>query len=319
MNIKEFFTKKQNIIFLAVLCTFLWGSAYPAIKIGYEMFLIPPEDLYGKMAFAGYRFTLSGILVLSLNYMLFKSVKLPSKEDVPKVFLLGILLTGIHYTFFYIGLSNTTGVNGAILNSTGAFFSVILAHYIYSQDKLTISKTLGCILGFAGVATVSLSDGIFKIDLNFFGDGFIVLAAFVSSIGFIYSKRLSKRINTVTLTGFQLLFGGGMLIIISALNGARLSGFDLQSTSLLIYMAFLTAAAFTLWTTLFKYNKVGQISVYKFLIPVFGTVLSGIFLGEKFVSLKNLLALALVSTGIYLVNSPAAVKMLKYMRKQHQN
>jgi hypothetical protein len=47
--------------------------------------------------------------------------------------------------------------------------------------------------------------------------------------------------------------------------------------------------------------------------------LSGIFLGEKFVSLKNLLALALVSTGIYLVNSPAAVKMLKDMRKQHQN
>jgi drug/metabolite transporter (DMT)-like permease len=319
MNIKGFFTKKQNIILIAVLCTFLWGSAYPGIKIGYEMFSIPTEDLYGKMAFAGYRFTLSGILVLTLNFMLFRSIKLPSKSDVPKVFLLGVLLTGIHYTLFYIGLSNTTGVNGAILNSTGAFFSVILAHYIYSQDKLTLSKTLGCIIGFTGVAVVSLSGGTINIDINFFGDGFIVLAAFVSSVGFIYSKSLSKRINTIALTGFQLLFGGGMLILISILNGARLSGFTLESTLLLIYMAFLTAAAFTLWTTLFKYNKVGQISVYKFLIPVFGTVLSGLFLGEQFLSFKNLIALALVSMGIYLVNSPAAVVFLKDLQKQHQN
>ncbi|MNP60016.1 EamA-like transporter family protein [compost metagenome] len=53
---------------------------------------------------------------------------------------------------------------------------------------------------------------------------------------------------------------------------------------------------------LLKYNKVGKVSVYNFLIPVFGALLSAVFLGESIMELKNLVALLFVSIGIYFVN-----------------
>lgn len=303
MDTKAFFTNKRNIVVLAVFCTLLWGSAYPGVKTGYEWFAIEKADVFGKLAFAGYRFTLSGVLVLLFQFLLHRKIALPTKEQFPKVALLGLLLTSIHYTLFYVGLANTTGVNGAILNGTGTFFSVLIAHAVYSNDRLNQRKALGTIIGFAGVILINVAgDPDARFQVNLLGDGLIVLAAFVSSLGFIYSKKLSQTMNTVTLTGFQLLLGGGFLVIVALMGGAPLRGFTLPSTALLLYLSLLTAVAYTLWTTLFKYNAVSRMSLYKFLIPIFGAVLSAWFLGETLFRWTNVTALLLVCLGIYVVN-----------------
>ena len=68
-------------------------------------------------------------------------------------------------------------------------------------------------------------------------------------------------------------------------------------------MALISTAAFSLWTLLLKYNPVGKVAIYGFTIPVFGVALSGLFLGEQIVTVKNLSALLLVSIGILIVNS----------------
>ena len=62
-----FFKKKSNTILTAILCTFLWGSAFPVLKIGYQWFQIPSGDIWSKMVFAGLRFFLAGFVVLALN------------------------------------------------------------------------------------------------------------------------------------------------------------------------------------------------------------------------------------------------------------
>ncbi|MBF7097146.1 DMT family transporter [Alkalibacter mobilis] len=308
MNIKNLFTKKTNVFILAVFCTLLWGSAFPAVKIGYELFEISQSDIFGKIAFAGYRFTLSGIMVMIFDFLINKKLSTPSKKELPKIFVLGLLLTSINYTLFYVGLANTTGVNGAILNSTGTFFSVILAHFFFRDDKLTFLKFVGVGIGFSGVALVNLTDSMISTSFNFLGDGFIIISALIGSIGFIYSKKLSSNMSTVTLTGFQLFFGGLTMMIIAWLNGSYLTGFSPRASLLLVYLAFLTASAFTIWTTLFKYNNVSRITIYKFLIPIFGAVLSALFLKEKLFSWVNLTALFLVSIGIYVVNSVKPIK-----------
>ncbi len=66
------------------------------------------------------------------------------------MFALGATQTALQYVFFYIGVANTTGVKSSIMNSTVTFFSVILAHYIYKNDKLSMQKIMGCIVGFIG-------------------------------------------------------------------------------------------------------------------------------------------------------------------------
>ena len=302
MNSKNLFTNKYYMFFLALICCFLWGSAYPSIKIGYNIFKIPSFDTSSKLLFAGYRFTIAGILVLITFLIINKTFPFPQKQELPQFFMLGLFQTTFQYIFFYIGLANTTGVNGSILNSVGIFFSVILAHFIYRNDKINIYKICGCIVGFLGVIIVNFSQDLKHFSFNFYGDGFVIIAAIVASTAAIYGKKLSYSINTVILTGYQLLFGGLLLTLLGFITGGRLYRFSLNASMLLLYMAFLSATAFTLWTALLKYNKVSTISMYNFLVPIFGSLLSSLFLGESIFQIKNLVALILVCVGIYIVN-----------------
>jgi drug/metabolite transporter (DMT)-like permease len=91
------------------------------------------------------------------------------------------------------------------------------------------------------------------------------------------------------------------LLIAGYAAGGTLSGFTVVSTSLLAYLAVLSSAAFCIWSLLLKYNPVGTVSVFNFLVPVFGSALSALFLDESILEWKNLLALLLVCSGIWLV------------------
>ncbi len=73
---------------------------------------------------------------------------------------------------------------------------------------------------------------------------------------------------------------------------------------LLLYLGFLSAVAYTLWGVLLKYNPVSRVTVFGFMNPVFGVILSAILLGEKGQAFNGstLAALVLVCMGIYVVN-----------------
>ena len=300
MNKEKIFTNKINIVIIATICTFLWGSAFPAVKIGYEIFNISNVDTYSKFIFAGYRFFLAGIIVLIIKLLRKENIFNINKKDIKEIGILGVMQTTFQYIFFYLGLSYTTGVRGSIINGTGTFFSIILAHYIYKNDKLNFNKILGCIIGFLGVI-IANTGGLNGSSFTLKGEGFIMIASFILSISSIYSKKISQDKDAYTVTGYQLLIGGFILTILGYVLGGRLTNFNLKSIFILLYMASLSAIAFALWAQLLKYNKVSVISVFNFLIPIFGTILSGILLKENIFDIKILIALILVCAGIFLV------------------
>ena len=303
MNKEKFFTNKVNIIFIAIICTFLWGSAFPSVKVGYELFSIVSDDVGGKLIFAGYRFFLAGIFVLILQLLMKENIFKLSSKDLKEITILGVGQTTLQYIFFYLGMTYTTGVKGSIINGTSTFFSIILAHIVYKNDKLNFNKVLGCIVGFTGVIIANLTgtNSLFEGGFSFKGEGFIMIAAFMLSVTSLYSKKISQNKDAYVVTGYQLAIGGLILTVIGYILGGNLTNFTIKSTSLLIYMALLSAIAFALWSQLLKYNKVGIISVFNFLIPVFGTILSALVLKENIFDIKILIALLLVCTGIYLV------------------
>lgn len=295
-------TNKKVVALIATLCCLLWGSAYPAIKNGYILFNLLPTDVSSKLVFAGYRFILAGIIVLLFAQISGREIFTITRVNIFKIFILGITQTMLQYIFFYIGLSNTTGVKGAIMNSMGTFFSVILAHNIYKNDKLNIQKIIGCIIGFMGVTIANFSIDLLNFSFRISGEGFIIIAAFIFSASAIYGKKLSQDIDVMLITGYNLFMGGILLTLIGLISGGRVNHFTLESSLLLFYMALLSAVAFSLWTLLLKYNKVGAVSIFNFLIPIFGAMLSSIFLGENILEAKNIIALILVCLAIYLVN-----------------
>ncbi|ALP89315.1 MULTISPECIES: DMT family transporter [Clostridium] len=302
MNREKFYTNRRNIVLLATLCCFLWGSAYPAIKGGYELFNISGGDIPSKLIFAGYRFALAGIIVLWVQIISKKNIFVLNKKEIVQVTLLGIFQTTLQYIFFYIGLAYTTGIRSSIINGTGAFFSILLAHFIYKNDRLNVNKIVGCIVGFIGVIIVNLNgQDFFASSFSIQGEGFVMLAALILSASSIYGKKITQNQDASIVTGYQLFIGGLILLLLGYISGGCLSGFTFKSTSLLIYMALLSSVAFAVWTQLLKYNKVGIISIFNFLVPVFGSLLSAIFLGENIFDIKILISLIFVCLGIYMV------------------
>lgn len=291
---------RRFVVCVAVLCCLLWGSAFPAVKAGYALLHVAKADMATQMLFAGWRFLGAGLILLVLTLLSRRSIALPRRR-IASVVGLGFVQTTLQYVFFYIGLAHATGVKSSIMNGTGAFFSVILAHLLYASDRLTVRKVAGCLLGFAGVLVVNLGGKGLDFEFTLLGEGFVVIAAFVLAAASIWGKTLSQALDPMVMTGWQLAIGGAGLLAIGEIAGGHLSGFDARSLALLIYMAGLSAAAFALWSLLMKHNPVGMLAVFNFLIPVFGVLLSGLFLREPVLAWKNAAALVLVCGGIWLV------------------
>lgn len=300
----KIFTNPVIVVALAVFCNLLWGSAAPSIKLGYEFFSIPTDDFFSKLVFAGIRFLTAGFLTLLAGLIINRRFPTLPKEAFGGVAVLGLVQTTIQYIFYYWGVAHLTATRSSIVNSTSTFFAIILGHlFIKGSDRMTRNKVLGCLIGFVGVI-IAFNGGSLGEGFSFSGDGAITIAAFCFALASLLSKKLSAKYDGVAISGWNLAFGGSILLIIGLIGGGRLYTINTKGILILLYLCFLSAAAFTLWTLLLQSNPLGKISVYAFLNPVFGTILSVLFVDKNkdVLQINYLIALVLVCAGIILVN-----------------
>jgi len=293
--------KQLTAAVLAVFCTLLWGSATPCIKIGYPLFGIENGTPFDRIFFAGLRFTGAGILTL-LAARLFRPAgcRLRRGHILP-VFGLGLVSTTGQYIFYYLGLANTTGSRCSILNGTSTFFTVFLAAAFFRSEKLTARRLIGCLAGFAGIVAINFG-GQLGGNFRWNGDFFIIMASLMFAFGSVIAKKLTVTEDPIFVSGAQLLCGGAVLLAVGLGFGGHLNRVPASGVALLTYMAFLSAAAFAIWTALMQRSDMASVSVFFFLVPVFGVALSALFLHEKVLSPANLAALVFVCAGICLVN-----------------
>lgn len=300
---REAFAQKMRstpvVVALALLATFLWGTAYPCIKIGFELFAV--DTMAEQMIFAGVRFIGAGILLLLYCGLTQRSVRLV-RRDLPGVGLLGLVMTTLQYVFYYVAIFHVSGTKGAIINSSSAFLGVIFAHFLVKGDRMTTRKAIGCAVGFSGVIVINLGGAMGGFSL--LGDGAMLLATSMFALGGIISKTVTRTVDSALATGWQLTFGGMLLWLIGWIAGGRLNAGTPVAWVLLGYMMMLSAVAFSVWALLFRYNPPAKISVYTLMVPVFGVLCSGIFLHEPVFKLRNFVALALIVSGIWVVNRP---------------
>ncbi|KUO62519.1 MAG: multidrug transporter [Gracilibacter sp. BRH_c7a] len=300
---EKILTNKYGAALTAIFCSVLWGSAFPVLKVTYEEMLFSPEDYGARMILASIRFFLAGLLLLSaVGVGAGQTVKI-KKRFWPSVALLGILQISMQYFFFYNGLARTTGMKGAILQSSGIFFIVLLAHFYYKNDKLSWSKAFGLTTGFAGIVLINWGEN-FSLDFTFTGEGFLILAGLTSAVAMLIAKSLTQDISAFVLTAWQMIIGSGLLFTAGVFYQGTISlHFTNLAFGLLIYSVFLSATAFSLWYAVLKYNKAGEIAVYRFAIPIAGAILSAVFISEESINILVVGALILVTAGIMTVNS----------------
>lgn len=300
--------ERTGVVFgCALICCLLWGSAFPCIKIGYGLFGIAQEDSMTQIVFAGLRFALAGALVILFGSLLQRRVLRPKRGSFPLIFRLSLAQTVFQYLFFYIGLAHTSGVKSSIIGASNVFLSIFVAVAVFHMEKLSMRKLTGCLIGFAGVVLINWNAGGLEGGLSLTGEGFLLISALSYAFSSGMIRKYSERENPVVLSGYQFFFGGGLLIVCGLAAGGRLDVRAVPAAGwmLLGYLAFLSAAAYTLWGILLKYNPVGRVSVFGFMNPVFGVLLSALLLGEggQAFGPRGMIALLLVCAGIGVVNT----------------
>ncbi|MDY5883578.1 MAG: DMT family transporter [Roseburia sp.] len=301
---KEVWMQKTVVVWLgALLCCALWGSAFPCIKIGYQLFEIGAKDVATQILFAGARFFLAGVLAILIGSVLNKKPLLPRKGAIGRIVWLSFLQTVLQYLFFYIGLAHTSGVKASIIEGVNVFIAILVASLIFHQEKLTARKMIGCVIGFAGVVLVNVNGSGMDAGISFFGEGFIFLSTVAYAFSSVFLKRYSKEDNPVMLSGYQFVTGGIIMMLCGFGMGGTLTHVTPAGIAMLLYLALVSAVAYSLWGVLLKYNPISKVAVFGFMNPVFGVILSAILLNEAgTIGAMCLVALVLVCVGIYIVN-----------------
>ena len=209
----DFMTKTLVIWIGALICSALWGSAFPCIKLGYNMMAISASDTAAQILYAGLRFTIAGLLAILIGSVTSKRFLYPGKQAIPKVVVLSLFQTIIQYLFFYIGLAHTDGTKASIIEGMNVFVAIVVSSLIFRLEKLTIRKVLGCLVGFVGVLLVNISGNSLDMNMTLTGEGFIFLSTVSYAFSSVMLKLYSKEENTVMLSGWQFLFGGIVMTI----------------------------------------------------------------------------------------------------------
>lgn len=318
--------QKTPVVFLlALLCCALWGSAFPCIKFGYEWLHIAQNDAASQLLFAGLRFMLAGCLTIVLFPLLTipRRILLPNRRAFSNIVILAMLQTFLQYLFFYIGLSHTTASKASVLNSLHVFVAVLAACLLFHQERLGRNKIVACVLGFAGVVLVNINGGG-GMQISLLGEGFMLFAAVSYAFSSVVLKRFAQTQDPVMLSGWQFLLGGVLLCLAGVCAGGRIDfvshvgvsnvgGSPLEAfvfslarwrgVWMLLYLALVSAVAYAVWGILLRENPVSRITVFGFLNPICGVVLSVLLRGEgDMLHWRNLIALCLVCAGIVLAN-----------------
>lgn len=302
-RLDAFFSLPAAAVVFSVVCNLLWGCAFPFIKLGYRLFAIDTADTPSILCFAGVRFMVSSVLVLAFAALAQRRVPpLPRGRSLAACCALGLWQTSAQYTFFYMAAALLTGALGTIINSSSSFMGVILAHFLYGKsDRLTLRKTLGCVIGFAGVLAAAGGEGSGSAR----GIVYILLAAAIFASSGPMNKAVTQSADSFAACAVNLGVGGFVLLALGLALGGSLHPQSAMALPVLAFLAFISGAGYVLWALLMKNNPVSRISVFNLLIPVVATLLSAVLNGEALFEWRYLAAMALVCSGIWLVNRPA--------------
>ncbi len=276
---------------LLILLALIWASAFFNIKIATYSF--------GPITIAFLRVFFGAIPVLLLCY--YKKIKIEAfSKDWHWFAMIGFINLVAPFFLIAYGVQSVQSNLAAILMSTTPLSSTVLGHFYTKNEKFNFIKTIGILIGFSGILYL-FSDNILINENNFFSAILILLGSTCYVIGGVLTLKISKKKNE-NVTGSILVWAVLILIpIVSIVEQPWNVSPRLDSTISVIYLGLVsTGIAWLLRFRILVNNGLIFQSQVSYLIPIFGTILSYIFLKEL-ITFKVLISLIAVSVGIYFV------------------
>lgn len=285
-----------GVVLLILLCL-LWGGNMVSIKVSNQG--VPP------ILAALIRSVVSGLLLWAYAWSRGQAVFL-SGEDVKHGAAIGVLF-GIEFLLLYYGIDLTNASRAIIFLYTQPLWTALGAHFFLSSERLSLMKSLGLLLSFAGLVTVFGSKPAALGPVHWVGDLMEVAAAILWAATTIYLKRfmLDRPLSHYQTLFAQLFFSIPVLAVgWLVFEWGRPLRLDAIVVGSVVYQSVVIAfASYLLWFWMIHRYQVSRLAAFTFLTPLSGVILSGVILGEQLTGVL-LVGLVLVGGGLYLVNRP---------------
>lgn len=286
--------KETKAVLATLIVMLLWGSLFPMVKLGFKAYDVSTTG--DILLFAGIRFTVCGVII-NLFSLLTKRKFAPAFKNAIPVLSSGVFSIILHYAFTYLALSMTDGSKTAILKQVGVLFYVCFAPLFFKDDKITLVKIVGVILGFAGIIAINSGTGTLTFGV---GDAFIIAASFCTVFSNIISKKVFREVDPVVSTGVSQLFGGIVLLAVGLFMGGSVN--LTHSYHIFVYIIAASTVSYCMWFTVVKSAQLSKLFIIKFAEPVFAAVFGAFILGENIFKMEYLIAFVLISAGIMISN-----------------
>ncbi len=294
--------RQPNLIdyLLLIFLALIWASAFFNIKIATYSF--------GPVTIAFLRVFFGAIPVLLLCY--YKDIKIEAfSKDWHWFALIGFINLVAPFFLIAYGVKSVQSNLAAILMSTTPLSSTVLGHFYTKNEKFNFIKTFGILIGFSGILFL-FSDNLLIDENNFLSALLILLGSTCYVVGGVLTLKISKKKNE-NVTGSILIWAVIILIPLAAFIEKPWESVPrLDSTISVIYLGFVsTGIAWLLRFRILVNNGLIFQSQVSYLIPIFGTILSYIFLKEL-ITTKVLISLMAVCVGIYFVRKADSKKFI---------
>jgi drug/metabolite transporter (DMT)-like permease len=264
---------KARIVWL-ILCL-IWGSTWLFIKIGLAD--LPP------MTFAGIRFVLASLILTSL--VIARRVRFPrTRNEWTLIAIVGVLQFTLNYGLVFWGEQHISSGLAAVLQSTFPAFGLVIAHFYLPQERISIGKVAGVLLGVFGVAVIFSDQLTIAGRMALLGSIALVMSAFFGSYSNVLVKAYAGRIDPMVLAASQMVFGFVPLLAIGIStegNPLHFRWTTMAVISLLYLVVVGSVIAFALYYWLMRHMEVTKTMLIALVTPVVAVILGMIVLHEK--------------------------------------
>lgn len=287
----------RNVVMLLVLAV-CWSPSFLFIKIGLAS--IPPITL------TALRVTLGGVILYGM--LMARGRALPRDWTTWKRFLvMGLFANALPFALFSLGERHTDSGAAAIINGTTPLFTVLLAHLLIAEERLSAGAAVGVAVGFAGVAVMYIPQVVVLVRETGRPEELLGLLAFTGAafsygVSIVHSRRHLRGLPPNVGPAGQLLCAAALLVPVAAFERpwqAEISAGSLAAVGALAVLG--TALAYRVYYRLIESASATFVSLVTYVMPPAGVVLGMVFLGER-PGWEAAAGCALIVAGVMLVN-----------------
>ncbi len=258
---------------LLLLLALLWGCSFLLMAISLESIPVL-TTAFSRLALAG---------VLLLIYVTLKKDRIIlDRQFLYEISLLGLLRAALPVALILWAQTRIESGVAGILNSTSALFTLLVAHVLTNDEKITPGKLTGVILGMTGVALIMGANAIKGLGSEITGQ--LAMLGATLSYGFanVYGRRFASRAPAVSAAG-MLLAGALWILPLAAIADWPITHMPTARSviALVTLAAFSTACAFVVWFKLIHSAGPTNTVLVTFLIPPIALILGTVFLNES--------------------------------------